>query len=87
MKTLICAKDIELLAMEHKKDICVEDDALITPSAKDAAKSNGIQIILSSQKDTCEKAEDKKQAKKTDTNQEGTIDTEELLKMILDSLK
>jgi len=44
MKKLICAEDIELLAKQGQKNFCIEPGAILTPSAKDAAKAAGIEI-------------------------------------------
>ncbi|MFV0515816.1 MAG: cupin domain-containing protein [Aminipila sp.] len=42
MKKLICAKDVETLQKQGQKVFYIDEDTLITPSAKDAAKSCGI---------------------------------------------
>lgn len=44
MKRLICVKDIEALNSEGKKVFYIDNDTIITPSAKDAAKSSGIEF-------------------------------------------
>lgn len=44
MKKLICAKDIENLKKEGKTVFYIDCDTIITPSAKDAAKANGIEF-------------------------------------------
>ena len=42
MKRLICARDVEIAKGEGKKEIYVDGNTLITPSAKDAAVATGI---------------------------------------------
>ncbi|GAA0076535.1 cupin domain-containing protein [Clostridium sp. CTA-5] len=42
MKKLICAKDLQEFIKEGKNKFYVDDNVIITPSAKDLAKSNGI---------------------------------------------
>ncbi|WML34097.1 cupin domain-containing protein [Clostridium sp. OS1-26] len=42
MKKLICAKDIEALILKGEKVFCVDGSEIITPSAQDLAKNNGI---------------------------------------------
>ncbi len=42
MKRLICAKDVEALAEQGQKVMCIDADTLITPSARDAASAAGI---------------------------------------------
>ena len=44
MKNLICAKEIEKLREEGKTVCYVDDNTILTPSAKDAADNYGIQI-------------------------------------------
>jgi ethanolamine utilization protein EutQ len=44
MKKLICVKDIENLEKQGKKVFHIEADTIITPSAKDAARLNGIEF-------------------------------------------
>ncbi len=44
MKKLICQKEIEEIAARGETSLCVDADTIITPSAKDAAKSAGIEI-------------------------------------------
>lgn len=44
MKKLICAKDVEALQKEGKKIFYIDDNTLITPAAKDAAKASGIEF-------------------------------------------
>lgn len=45
MKKLICAKDVEHLIEEGKKEIIVEAGVIITPSAKDMAASNRMEFV------------------------------------------
>lgn len=42
MKKLICAKDIEALILNGEKVFCIDGSEIITPSAQDLAKNNGI---------------------------------------------
>lgn len=49
MKKLICANDIEKLIVDGEKEIYVDKDVILTPSAIDIAKNNEIEIIFSSQ--------------------------------------
>lgn len=42
MKRLICAKDIEALILKNEKVFYLEGSEIITPSAQDLAKNNGI---------------------------------------------
>jgi ethanolamine utilization protein EutQ len=44
MSQLICAKDVEVAVRDGKKVICADRDAIITPSAKDIAAENDIEI-------------------------------------------
>ncbi|MDR0880862.1 MAG: cupin domain-containing protein [Clostridioides sp.] len=44
MKQLICAKDIEEVIAKGENKFYVSDDTIITPSAKDAARLNGIEF-------------------------------------------
>lgn len=44
MKKLICVKDIEALNKQGKKVFYLDDNTIITPSAKDAAKNSGIEF-------------------------------------------
>ncbi len=44
MKKLICAKDVEALAQQGQKVMCIDADTLITPSARDAAGAAGIEF-------------------------------------------
>ena len=42
MKRLICAKDVETLGKQGQKVFYIDEDTLVTPSAKDAARACGI---------------------------------------------
>ena len=44
MKKLICAKDVETLKSKGKKVFYIDNDTIITPSAKDAAKACGMEF-------------------------------------------
>ena len=48
MKKLVCEKDIQKLVNEGKKVCYVTEDTLVTPSAKDAARTAGIEIGMKS---------------------------------------
>lgn len=45
MKKLVCAKEIEECQKLGKKEYCVDDNTIITPSAKDAADAYGIRFV------------------------------------------
>lgn len=47
MKKLICAKEIEVLGKTGQKTFHIDCDTIITPSAKDAAKTYGIKFTYS----------------------------------------
>lgn len=44
MKTLICAKEVEALAQQGQKVMYIDADTLVTPSARDAAATAGIEF-------------------------------------------
>lgn len=44
MKKLICAKDVEASVKEGKKIFYIDENTIITPAAKDAAKAAGIEF-------------------------------------------
>lgn len=44
MKKLICAKEIEAAEKQGKKVFYIDNDTIITPSAKDAARASGIEF-------------------------------------------
>ncbi len=44
MKKLICAKEVEAVLKEGQKVIYIDCDTIVTPSAKDAAKANGVEF-------------------------------------------
>jgi len=48
LKTLITAADVQKAAENHETIFYVQAESIITPSAKDIAKDQGIQIILGS---------------------------------------
>ncbi|NFE58529.1 DUF861 domain-containing protein [Clostridium botulinum] len=52
MKKLICIKDIEALIKQGETKFYVDDNVIITPSAKDLAKANG--IVFSTEVLKCE---------------------------------
>lgn len=45
LKELICAKDIEKILEEDKKEIEIEDGAIITAAAQDLIKNNEVQVV------------------------------------------
>lgn len=46
MKKLICAKDMEEFLETNEKVFFIEGNTILTPSAKDIAKNNGIEITI-----------------------------------------
>ncbi|MCG8483704.1 MAG: cupin domain-containing protein, partial [Clostridia bacterium] len=48
MKKLVCAEDVEALKKQGKKVFYIEDNTIITPSAKDIAKACGIEFSVKS---------------------------------------
>lgn len=54
MKRVICAEDIEKLAKQGQKTLCIDANAILTPSAKDAVRAAGMEI--SEGKSACESA-------------------------------
>lgn len=52
MKKLICVKDIEALIKQGETKFYVDSNVIITPSAKDLAKANG--IVFSTESPKCE---------------------------------
>ncbi|MGP1570011.1 MAG: cupin domain-containing protein [Eubacteriales bacterium] len=44
MKKLICAKEVETLAKQGQKVICIDENTLITPSARDVAGNLGVEF-------------------------------------------
>lgn len=58
MKKLICAKDIEEAEKQGQKVFCIEEGTIVTPAAKDAARTRGIEITTDASalaaKNTCE---------------------------------
>ena len=53
MKKLVCEKDIQKLVNEGKKVCYVSEDTLVTPSAKDAARTAGIEISYGEEPKAC----------------------------------
>ena len=53
MKKLVCEKDIQKLVNEGKKVCYVTEDTLVTPSAKDAARTAGIEISYGEEPKVC----------------------------------
>ena len=53
MKKLVCEKDIQKLVNEGKKVCYVTEDTLVTPSAKDAARTAGIEISYGEEPQVC----------------------------------
>lgn len=53
MKKLVCEKDIEKLVSEGKKVCYITEDTLVTPSAKDAARTAGIEISCGEEPKAC----------------------------------
>lgn len=56
MKKLVCAEDVEALKKQGKKVFYIEDNTIITPSAKDIAKACGIEFSVKS--DNCSENHD-----------------------------
>ncbi|MEG0297377.1 MAG: cupin domain-containing protein [Clostridium sp.] len=54
MKKLICAKDMEEFLATGEKHFYINKDMILTPSAKDIAKNNGIEITTTKVSDKCE---------------------------------
>lgn len=48
MKKLICAKDVHALVKNGKKVLITDNDTIITPAARDAAKTLGVEITTGS---------------------------------------
>ena len=53
MKKLVCEKDIQTMVNEGKKVCYVSEDTLVTPSAKDAARTAGIEISYGEEPKAC----------------------------------
>ncbi|OFI06654.1 ethanolamine utilization protein EutQ [Clostridium acetireducens DSM 10703] len=75
MKRLICAKDIEPLISNNEKLFYIDGTEIITPSAKDIAKNNGIIFTTQSPAPKAETADAKKNISIED------IDSEMMLKL------
>jgi len=54
IKKLICAKDMEEFLVSEEKQFYINKNMIVTPSAKDIAKSNGIEIISEKVSEKCE---------------------------------
>lgn len=54
MKKLICAKDVETLEKQGQKIFYIDENTLVTPSAKDAAKNCGIEFSTETPVPVCE---------------------------------
>ncbi|QIB68847.1 cupin domain-containing protein [Aminipila butyrica] len=44
MKRLVCAKDVEVLSRKGQKVFYIDENTLVTPSAKDAARACGVEF-------------------------------------------
>lgn len=53
MKRLICAKDISDLCKQGEKVLYIDEDTIITPSAKDAARNCGVSFSTEQSCDCC----------------------------------
>ncbi|MBE6035827.1 cupin domain-containing protein [Aminipila sp.] len=53
MKRLICAKDVEALEKQGQKVFYIDEDTLVTPSAKDAARACGIEFSTEAPVQAC----------------------------------
>lgn len=76
MKKLICANDIEELIANGEKEIYIDKNVILTPSAIDIAKNNEIEIIFKSQAMEA-KQEDKVKKKEGITSK--NVDTQQML--------
>lgn len=72
MKKLICAKDMEEFLETNKKVFFIEENTILTPSAKDIAQNNGIEVTMN-------KIKEKKVA--STSNLPKNLDSEKLLEM------
>lgn len=74
MKKLICVKDVETLVNQGKNKFYVDNNVIITPSAQDLAKANG--VIFTTEASVCE-------AKSTETSKLSVdgIDSDMILKV------
>ena len=72
MKKLICAKDMEEFLETNEKVFFIEANTILTPSAKDIAKNNGIEI-------TIKKITEKKEV--SNSNFLENMDSQKLLEM------
>ncbi len=78
MKKLICAKEVEALGKQGQKVMYIDADTLITPSAKDAAMTLGIEFKVG----TCEAATACCEAAAPCQSQGGGIDSEVIYKAL-----
>ncbi|OPF51052.1 ethanolamine utilization protein EutQ [Clostridium baratii] len=78
MKKLICAKDMEEFLDTGEKVFYIDKDIILTPSAKDIAKNNGISITTEeiSEKEICSKS-----AKCLESIETKSLDSMKLLEM------
>lgn len=70
MKKLICAKAVEAADKQGQKVICVDENTLITPSARDVAATLGIEFKTG----TCEEVTNCCETKTTCQSQSGEVD-------------
>lgn len=78
VKKLICAKDMEEFLDTNEKVFFIEGNTILTPSAKDIAKNNGIEI-------TTNKIAEKKEV--ATSNFTENLDSQKLLKMFKTIIK
>ncbi|MGL5614100.1 hypothetical protein, partial [Cetobacterium sp.] len=50
MKKLICAKDLEEILENGAKEIEIDKDTILTPSAKDIIKNSDIKVFIKEKK-------------------------------------
>lgn len=60
LKKLICAKEVEALILKGEKVFCIDGSEIITPSAQDLAKNNGIVFTTKVPEPKVQQLEDKK---------------------------
>ncbi|MDP4104307.1 MAG: cupin domain-containing protein [Bacillota bacterium] len=80
MKTLICVKDVEALVKQGQKVFYIDQNTIITPSAKDAASAGGIEF--SYEKKCCE--EKSPETQKADKSEIDSNMIYEVLKALAD---
>ncbi len=54
MKKLICAKDVEALERQGQKIFYIDENTLVTPAAKDAARACGVEFSTEAPAPVCE---------------------------------